>query len=117
MELLRDIKGPRFILKFMERKGISSNSWYKQQNQTESQIQWNEVLHFLWLIYILLTAVPNLQQRIERVTTPSVNDARNYTNAGTTPGGSGVMNKSFQGSHEALMMEMEENDIHQQAKT
>ena len=55
------------------------------------------------------------QQRIERVTTPSVNDTRNYASQNVTtasvPAATGV-NKPFSGGgHEAHLMEMEENDI------
>ena len=64
------------------------------------------------------------QQRIERVTTPSVNDTRNYASqnvaAGSVPAATGI-NKPFGGGgggHEAHLMEMEENDIQmQQART
>ena len=63
------------------------------------------------------------QQRIERISTPSVNDPRNYTTAASA---ASCANKPFQGNGagaaasnvEALVMEMEENDIQQQqAKT
>lgn len=60
------------------------------------------------------------QQRIERVTTPSVNDPRNYTAASqnAAAAASAATNKPFGQGHEALVMEMEENDIQmQQAKT